>query len=537
MKEVTSIVKHYLHKSKHFINDGDFALHLQSNPSYPSLKAVSDTLDYFKIQNIVASVPKKALDQLPSYFLAVTKNHMQEEVIMVRKRERKVEILGQQMEKTIGIEDFLNIWTGTVIIVEQQQDRPITVSKEIIFLSVLLVLVLLIQLFSINTTSIAFCFLASAGIFLSGLIIGEEAGYTSRLVKKVCSKVDNNGGCDEVIRSTDSKVFGIISLSSAGMAFFLAQLLVINLLGINFIFFVVLSFLGLPIIFYSLYSQAFRLKKWCALCLGLSTLFFINVVLLTISILNGEHTPFDIMYHIKGLLIIISVYVCIDYLKLYFLDNIILHQDKVELYKLKKDLTIFNAVLKETKPNNFRIVDGFKTMSFGVENAVLRITAVTNPTCGFCAESFNVYFKLLEVYPDKVKIDFIFNVPFEDQNNIATKIATKAISLHSQNYKYRALEMLKEWYSERNFEAWLRKYGQQQSEDYMEINHILATHKYWTEINELSFTPATIINGYLFPDNYQISDLLLIANDYIIDEEEKQKTLVMEMPKNIVAQR
>lgn len=523
---LTNTIKKYLYKNNIFINDESITLHLYSNPNFPSLKAISDTFDYFNISNITANVPKEALKQLPVSFLAVVNNKQQDEVVMVTCKKNKIKIDGQSTQKTISYQDFLNIWTGTIIAVEENNSKTIVTSKGIVYLTMFAVLSLLLQLLSLNAIFSILSILALAGVFLAFLIVREEAGVKSIVVKKVCNSVNNNGGCDKVISSSDSKIFGFISLSNASAAYFVSQLLAINLLGLNFNFFFVFSLLGLPVIFYSLYSQAFRLKQWCVLCLGVSTLFFIQLIIFS-YIFYINQPDFDLIYFVKASLIMLLVYTCIDYMKAYFSESNKLKREQLELYKLKKDLKVFRAILGDSRAVDVSIITKTDSISFGGENPVLEINAVTNPTCGFCQESFMVYYKLLKDDYDRIRVNFIFNVPFEDQNNISTKIAAKAISLYFENDKIGALEMLNDWYTKRDMDDWLRSYNDSTAIS-MRINQLFTAHRSWAGINQIQYTPATIVNGYIFPDSYKIEDLLLFANDLIFaDEEEKKKTPVM----------
>ena len=74
---LVKILQSYLKKEGYSINLDDFKLQLLSNPSYPSVKSITDTLDYFGVENIAANVPKDALNQLPNFFLAILSNFQQ----------------------------------------------------------------------------------------------------------------------------------------------------------------------------------------------------------------------------------------------------------------------------------------------------------------------------------------------------------------------------------------------------------------------------------------------------------------------------
>lgn len=80
------ILQNYLKKENYNIDRNDFKLQLLSNQSYPSVKSITDTLDYFNIENIAINVPKDALDQLPDFFLAILNNNLSTTITQVEKK-------------------------------------------------------------------------------------------------------------------------------------------------------------------------------------------------------------------------------------------------------------------------------------------------------------------------------------------------------------------------------------------------------------------------------------------------------------------
>jgi hypothetical protein len=61
-----------LKKNNIFFDKNELVFQIQSHPSYPSLYAVTDVLEHFNIDTIVAEVPKslETLLELPACFLA-----------------------------------------------------------------------------------------------------------------------------------------------------------------------------------------------------------------------------------------------------------------------------------------------------------------------------------------------------------------------------------------------------------------------------------------------------------------------------------
>jgi len=67
-------------------NKKDISLQLQTHPNNPSFRAMTDTLDYFGIENVAAKVPEEALDVLPNDFLTIINNSEAQLVLATKKK-------------------------------------------------------------------------------------------------------------------------------------------------------------------------------------------------------------------------------------------------------------------------------------------------------------------------------------------------------------------------------------------------------------------------------------------------------------------
>ncbi len=79
----------------------DLHLQLYAHPEYPSLKAITDTLDYFGIENIAANVPKDALDQLPTHFLALIEKDGNQQLSFIKQQKKNIKVYTEDSSKTI----------------------------------------------------------------------------------------------------------------------------------------------------------------------------------------------------------------------------------------------------------------------------------------------------------------------------------------------------------------------------------------------------------------------------------------------------
>ena len=70
----------------------DIYLQLLSHTDYPSLKAITDTLDYSDIESLEANVPKDALPQLPKSFLALVEKQGSTALVLVSQSKKRIHV-------------------------------------------------------------------------------------------------------------------------------------------------------------------------------------------------------------------------------------------------------------------------------------------------------------------------------------------------------------------------------------------------------------------------------------------------------------
>ncbi len=99
-----NIVKKYLHQNQLSDVIDDFEDIFQSHPNYPSLYAITDTLNSLSIENIAIKIPKEQIEELPSIFLAFYDDHL----VLVNKSNEKISVENDAFEKKqVSYSDFL----------------------------------------------------------------------------------------------------------------------------------------------------------------------------------------------------------------------------------------------------------------------------------------------------------------------------------------------------------------------------------------------------------------------------------------------
>lgn len=514
MKEsIENIVNKYIQLSNYKVDSKSINLQLLTHPDYPSIKAISDTYDYFGIENIVANVPFDVLDQLPDSFIGLIDNNLH----LINKTKNSAYITNQKSEKQkISFEKLKETWNGIIIAIEPIQESKNTnsINKEYLFLGGLLLSSILPFIINFNIISIAYSICTFFGFLLSYFIVKETFGNNNnKTVNKFCGAISKKEGCSNVINNTNTKLFNLIHLSDACIVYFSSLLLFLIFVEFNSSLLLLTSLFSLPVILFSIYYQALIIKDWCALCLGISAILIFQFIVL---FYNFNHFIFDISIFIKATFIVAFTTILWLKIKNLQINNSVLESTKIEFIKFKRNKDLFNEQLsKKELLNSDSLSEDDNRIYFGSKNPKLVIIAVTNPLCGFCSESFQTYYDILNKY-EEVQINFVFSLFTNDQNNPAFKIISSFLNLYHNQSKKVAIEALKEWFELKDLNNWIKKYEKSEIKN-GNINAILLKHREWAITNEILHTPTTIINNSFYPNEYNIKDIFYFIDDLILE--------------------
>ncbi|MBC8755404.1 hypothetical protein H2O64_12005 [Kordia sp. YSTF-M3] len=490
-------------------------LQLLSHPEYPSLKSITDTLDYFEIENLAATVPKEALSQMPASFLALISTDSGDEVVLTEKKRGMVHITYPDEKKEKVTEAvFTERWTGTIIAVEAQEKTVNTKSIETALPYFIVAAVASTNvMLNFSLTYLLYTALTLVGLYISVLIIREDLGIKSKAVAKVCGAISKNSTCGDVINTVGNKLFGIISLSDASFVFFAGLFLILSSIGFHQTTLLGLSLAGLPIVLYALYRQGVVLKQWCALCLLIAGILVLQTALLAstfsfIWVLNSA-------YIAKAIGIFLLIYIGWMYCKSYWESHEKLAATETDFLKFKRNPELFKTMLQEESVLNTKVIPEQLSVVFGNPSGAIKLQGVTNPLCGFCTGAFESYDKLMNTYGNDIRLEFIFNVP-PDAENKSTQIASRLVDLYLQDPK-KSYTALQAWFADRDIDTWHKNFGHSENPKAMEV---LNSHREWCNINDIHYTPASILNDNFFPKTYEVKDLPLFIQDMILESQQ-----------------
>lgn len=482
------------------INIKDIEMQIKIHPDFPSFKSITDTFDYFKIENAAVQVPINILNELPEYFITIFRENGEEEIVLAKKNEESIFITSNKASKKYNITSFKEAWIPKIIMVEKKENaQPLFLRfKAFVFISVVSILGL-IYLNEWNSFRLAFLVLVSIGLFLGILALNEELGYTSEKVNKFCSSLASS--CSEVIRNGNSKVFKKMSLALIGTVFF-SSLFLYTLFHELSIFLFIPLFGAALFCLYSIYLQAFVIKQWCSLC---NSIILIVICLTGSSFMYIENdNGFDGVFALI-LIAIISYFVTFKIIALEK-RNKELTEEYYDLNKFKRDIPIFNHLFHSTPAiNNDSLIAG--EIVLGNPQASFKIISLTNPFCGHCKNAFDSYLNILEDSTINICIRLRFLVNPKDNTSSANLVALRLHEIYENNGGGpKVMEAYKEWFENRDAEEWFLKFGRYSESD-NDIEKVLIKQWKWAIEEGFRFTPTTIINGYIYPTKYNYKEL------------------------------
>lgn len=506
------LVKKFLKKNNYNDKDEEFETSYLSHPNYPSLYALTDTLNLIGVENIAARIPKEQFIELPQYFISMLDNNF----ILVNKKENYVEIESLKGKKTkLSFDDFLNKWSQIVVAIEPNEKiaNKTNQNKTKWYLFLLPCITLLTLSIIINPHTLysaILLFTSILGVGIGYFIIQEKLGTTNEFTSKICN-LGNNTSCDSVIKSTKGEISKWLDLSDLTILFFGTNLftLVINPNTFKVISF--LSLLSIPVVIYSFWLQKIELKKWCALCLSISFIIILQSLVNVVIVAPFQFNLNNTLFYILSLTIVVSIWFT---LKAFLFENKDLTDDNNKLKRFKRNFSIFNSLTKKiTFLENFDTLNGIQ---FGDSKAINKLTLFLSPSCGHCHTAFKEAYELQQMYPEKFSFEVLFNINPENNENPFRSIVESLLLIHSLNPE-KAKEAIIDWHLHRfEIDKWKDKWliNTSNNED---IIYEIQKQYGWCFVNNFNYTPIKIINQKLYPQDYSISDFKYFINE--VEEE------------------
>lgn len=482
---------------------------ITTHPDYPAMTAVTDFLD-------TGNMPYNAVQADASYI------HEFNYPLLAH-----INQPGQQYLHIIPNatewdrqKEITQHWSGVVLFPDKnagwQNKQNSIYEKEAlkskIFAAILIVaalgLFITSSLQQANIATTVFGLLSLLGLVISIFLLGTELGYQSQIVKQVCGAV-SSGGCQKVLKSQYAKGLFGITPADASVLYFAAQFIFYllhayfaNLLNSLLL----IAFASVAIAAWSIYTQAVKLKQWCALCLGIVAVLIMQTgVALLITNAQFFHL-ISLQLFVFFIVLILILAVALLPLKALIKTNKTNQHKLAELKKWKTDAGLFLTQWQQEQKVDTTIWEN--DLLLGDINAPILITVACNPYCGPCAKAHIQLDELLHRFPNKVKILVRFLCdPYneKDKRAIAVKaILQKAASLQSNT---ELQQMLTDWFAWMNYEKWIEKWHPVNN---INVDKGLKEHGKWVEDSGINFTPTFFVNGRKLPGRYNLNDMEIL---------------------------
>ncbi|MGD1947496.1 MAG: vitamin K epoxide reductase family protein [Croceivirga sp.] len=522
-----SLIRTLLSKNNYRIDFEELKFQLLSHPSYPSLYAITSALDHLGIENLALEVPNdlETLQQLPQSFLSIANGH---EVVLVEKLNSSLKIVfqGSKKSKIMEYQDFLKIWNGMIVGVEEREKEGIddkVVLKNISWFFLLISAITPVFLFVLSLPhqfQLLHFFAGLVGLSISIMIFRHELGSYSGILNRFCS-VNNATSCDAILQSKGATVLGLFKLSDACVVYFSATTITWFIYAISGYYGVVFRFLSimtLPVVIYSIYYQYNVVKKWCPLCLGISGVLLVQAFSILLQD-DGRAFTYDFMEILIFLLCALVVISFWTFGKPLLMVRQKYAELKMEHQKFKRNFDLFQAAHDRSTPYLTRLPDfNDKEIVLGNPNAKISLLLITNPLCSYCKSAHSELETILNRHPNDIRLTVRFNIPVNDITNVGFKVANRLNQLFStERHSNRFMKAIDEAFDDdAKLESWLGRWGE--NNDLNLYKALLEVQKQWCIDNQVHFTPALILNGKEYPNEYQRMDLVYFIDDLLSTE-------------------
>jgi intracellular septation protein A len=490
-----------------------------SHPNYPSLFAITDSLDLLSIENAAIRVPKEQIVDLPANFLA----YFQDELILVEKAKNDVRITTEKKgPHKMAYEKFLLDWNGVIVAIEPNNViARENLKVEYNWLKYSLPLFLLVGLsFFYNTYSgfsLVFLTTSILGLIVSIFIVQEKLGFKNTIISKFCN-LSSNSSCNSVMNANEGTENKLLNFSDLPLIFFGSSLIAILVRPFDSAIFIgFLSLLAIPVIVSSIWIQKFEIQKWCVMCLVVSFLIFAQSAIWFASDFFTLTFAFDIIFpFLFSLVLLVPMWLIAKPM----IKNMLKSDNSLkELKKFKRNYSLLNFLSR--KVINTDGFDDLRGLNFGNRNAAVKLSVIISPSCGLCNTTFQEAFDLVLKFPDRIFLKVLFNINPENTDNPYKAVVERLLTIN-RSTPGKTVEAISDWHIKKmNLKKWLKKWHVESVS--MMINQEINKQYEWCSKNDFNYTPVKIVNERLFPNEYELNELKYFLNDYVEDIEVLEK--------------
>jgi protein-disulfide isomerase/uncharacterized membrane protein len=485
---------------------------LTGHPDYPALTSLVDLLDAGGFAYSAVSTDLSYKNEFSYPLLAHIRRGADEQGLLLINNP-------QEWDTNAALKES---WTGVLVMPEKgsqwkHADNETAIKKEkqlsaanYAAAAVIALLVILSLLRQPGVYYSIFAILSAVGLVLAWLTFNTELGLQSKLVKQVCNSVNPDGGCDKVLKSKQAKGFLGITPADASLAWFVVQFGVaiaaiwLTDLANYSITAAQFALLGIIAAAWSLISQQFIVKQWCALCLSIAAVLVLQfgLSILMPGITDGFSIQAAAVYIAAALLILFLV---IHPLKRLIKSSIREGSLQQQLKKWQQDASVFNGLSQQQEAVD--ITPWTNDLQIGNAEAPVQLTIACNPYCGPCAKAHAAIDALLHKQAKNLGVTVRFTATTKNKEDKRTNAVRLMLQECDGKTAAEKGTVLHDWFLQMDEEKWLQQYNPNRNID---VEGILKQHEGWAEAVSIQFTPTFFINGRQMPGQYKIEDLAVL---------------------------
>jgi uncharacterized membrane protein len=454
---------------------------LMGDADYPSFQAIVNGLDEWNIDTFAAEAGAEHLPELPYPCIFHLNQKGGYFVVGIGVTEKGISCIDPAIgEVSIPVDDFLNDWSGAVLLAEANEgsgeedyEEKLKIEQQkknfiprLLSLSSLFLLSLLIYIglksstSSLMLTGGALLILHLAGMFLSVLLAKTKYKTSSALGEFLCT-LNEKADCDEVINSTGGKILGF-DLVDVGIVYFSTASLFLlfgataGTLDVSIWTLAILGLCSIPFTIYSVFYQWRILQKWCVMCLFVVALLWLNVI---IHVMAGsiDFTSIpnltDMLLLIPSFLLVLVTWMGIKKLLPAHLEATDL---KNRLSRMETNPHFINGLIAASPTVDLSGIQNWLIVNYGDDLPVLSV--YLSPSCGPCINRFPDIVKQT-TNKMNLRIILITNSSYDLDSNL---FVCRITSYVHANQHQKAFEGVQYWYAlakaEKPKTSWFEKY-------------------------------------------------------------------------------
>jgi uncharacterized membrane protein len=339
------------------------------------------------------------------------------------------------------------------------------------------------------------------------LMITKSLFDDSSLLNKACGfGGSGQDGCQDVLNSPASRLFGLIALTDVGAVYFLGKLIFITQISTDLTLeasvwiMIATNSVAIPFTFFSIYYQLRVVKKLCTLCVlvvGLLWTEFCGLILL----LPESYKANSGMAVLMIFSFLIATF-CVSAIREYFVIFSRARELSAENLNFKKSYAVLKASLNDSQEVDVVRIEGeFIINKSGASTHV--VVALLNPTCDTCGDAFMDIIDLSGRLSNCTFIvRFMTNTPYH------ARFATILLNIVQKGGVGDGIVAVTDWYGKKytSLASWIEKYSSGAVSDLANAEAIAKQWFEWQRRFDLQTSPTFVIDTHRVPRHVAVSD-------------------------------